>query len=139
MGNCKKTKASHRKEAKIEFVDDHVQNKVVAGALNELLEKITHSFDDRLEIVKYLNYVYTIGFHNGKNFLINKNKIPIELFDKNGNLVGSFASVKSASIQTGIPMSSIYDCLKGKSKQHTFKYGKTPPKFVVSCPNTPRL
>jgi hypothetical protein len=75
----------------------------------------------------YLNAVYVAGLEAGKKSLGHGSKI-IQQFDRSGNLINTFSSLKEAALKTKVTCNGIYKAISQErptSKGYIWKYKTT--------------
>lgn len=97
-----------------------------------------NKFNNKIENLEWCTHIYNVNYGTGikRSSLARRTcKVkPILQFDLDGNLLNEFYSLSEASRQLNISLSSISDCLSGrtnKSRNFIFKYKKDEQKTIV--------
>lgn len=84
--------------------------------------KDENKFNNSLDNLEWCTASYNVNYGTAKNRQILTQQLthpcnkPVQQYDKNGNLIAEYISMRDASRKTGIPHPNICDCIKGRKK-----------------------
>lgn len=97
----------------------------VYNAIRKMSNLLDYSADLRLDIVKLRQFISHPETFRKKNFVCNVEPIKhIYQYDKDGNLIGKYRTVKEASENTGVSLTTIRRGLKSYKKLSKGYYWK---------------
>jgi hypothetical protein len=96
-------------------------NKMISSMYTEGI--LSEENEERTRV--YLDWMYQAGWDERGNNLVAHNKKPVIQYDTQGNILGTYPSIKEASKISGSTSDVIYESIRFKrpsEKRHVWKY-----------------